>query len=337
MTAVQKVAGQMQAFRNILVVCDDHSACEHAFARAAWLAQAQGAAVTLVDVVEAAPGELSRLFRTRSGTDAEGVEEAVIALHRDRLEALAETLRQQQIRVTTLVLMGTPSLEIIRQVLRAGHDLVLKGARRSRARPFLADPDIQLLRKCACPVWVLNTQSEGRSRRILAAVDPDPEDETRNRLNWEILTMATLLARQDKAWLDVLNAWRLPEESALRHGIGRISAAEVDALVADTQRQSEWRLNGLAGSFAGRCDRMRVLHVKGLPSDVILDHVETDGIDTVVIGTMARDGVAGFLVGNTAEAILKRVGCSVLTVKPRDFVSPVGLGAESPASGARMQ
>ena len=58
---------------------------------------------------------------------------------------------------------------------------------------------------------------------------------------------------------------------------------------------------------------------------MILDHVETDGIDTVVMGTMGRTGIAGLLVGNTAESILKRVACSVLTVKPEGFVPPVSL------------
>ena len=46
---------------------------------------------------------------------------------------------------------------------------------------------------------------------------------------------------------------------------------------------------------------------------------------SVVMGTMGRTGIAGLLVGNTAESILKRVACSVLTVKPEGFVPPVSL------------
>ena len=316
----------MRDFRNILVVCDEDSAYEHAFERLCWLAQSHAARVTLVDVIESAPGDLSRLFRAWAGSDgAHQIEEDIVALHRARLEDLAEPLREQQIQVTTLVLLGTPFVQIIRQVMRDGHDLVIKGAQRSRARPMLSDPDIQLLRKCGCPVWVLNVAAEPRARRILAAVDPDPEDERRDRLNWQILEFATALARRDGAWLDVVNAWRLPEESALRYGRARVPEAEVDRLVANAQRQSDWRLQRLTADFAGSCEMMRVLHIKGTPTDVILDHVETDGIDTVVMGTMGRTGIAGLLVGNTAESILKRVACYVLTVKPEGFVPPVSL------------
>jgi nucleotide-binding universal stress UspA family protein len=51
--------------------------------------------------------------------------------------------------------------------------------------------------------------------------------------------------------------------------------------------------------------------------------VEEEKIDTIVMGTVARVGIAGFLMGNTAETILGRVACSVLAVKPEGFVTPV--------------
>lgn len=43
------------------------------------------------------------------------------------------------------------------------------------------------------------------------------------------------------------------------------------------------------------------------------------------MGTFARIGIAGFFIGNTAEAILEQLQCSVLAVKPPGFVSPVSL------------
>lgn len=43
----------------------------------------------------------------------------------------------------------------------------------------------------------------------------------------------------------------------------------------------------------------------------------------LVMGTVTRTGIQGFLIGNTAEQILQRVACSVLAVKPDGVVSPV--------------
>ena len=51
-------------------------------------------------------------------------------------------------------------------------------------------------------------------------------------------------------------------------------------------------------------------------------------VELIVMGTVSRTGVAGFLIGNTAEKILGQVDCSVLTVKPDGFITPVRLGEE---------
>jgi nucleotide-binding universal stress UspA family protein len=41
------------------------------------------------------------------------------------------------------------------------------------------------------------------------------------------------------------------------------------------------------------------------------------------MGTVCRTGIPGLIIGNTAERVLDVVDCSVLTVKPEGFVSPV--------------
>jgi nucleotide-binding universal stress UspA family protein len=47
--------------------------------------------------------------------------------------------------------------------------------------------------------------------------------------------------------------------------------------------------------------------------------------DLVVMGTVARTGIPGFIMGNSAEAILSQIDCSVLAIKPPGFTSPVSL------------
>ena len=213
---------------------------------------------------------------------------------------------------------------MIRRVLRNGHDLVIKSERGSASAPLLLSDDMHLLRKCPCPVWVLNNRLEARSRRIMAAVDPDPDDPVRDRLNQTIMQLATSLAEQDDAWLDVVNVWSLPEESTLRHsGFARVSKAEVDLLVDREEARSAARFRRLTDDFADHIDRMRLLHLKGRASEILPVHAENEAIDTLVMGTVARTGIAGLFIGNTAETVLAQVKCSILTVKPEGFVSPV--------------
>jgi nucleotide-binding universal stress UspA family protein len=61
----------------------------------------------------------------------------------------------------------------------------------------------------------------------------------------------------------------------------------------------------------------------GDPKTVIPRVVGERQVDLIVMGTVTRTGIAGFLIGTTAEDVLRKVDCSVLTVKPDKFVTPV--------------
>ena len=62
------------------------------------------------------------------------------------------------------------------------------------------------------------------------------------------------------------------------------------------------------------------------PTRAVLEAVEHLDPDLVVLGSVSRGGIAGLLIGNTAERLLGRLDCSILTVKPDDFVCPVVSG-----------
>ncbi|MCG8369996.1 MAG: universal stress protein, partial [Proteobacteria bacterium] len=66
--------------------------------------------------------------------------------------------------------------------------------------------------------------------------------------------------------------------------------------------------------------------VKGSARQVIPGFVESHDIELLVMGSVARAGIPGFLIGGTAESVLGDVDCSVLTVKPDGFVSPIEFG-----------
>ncbi|HBE93283.1 MAG TPA: universal stress protein UspA, partial [Gammaproteobacteria bacterium] len=65
--------------------------------------------------------------------------------------------------------------------------------------------------------------------------------------------------------------------------------------------------------------------VLGPPEEVIPKLISREGIELIVMGTVARIGIQGLLIGNTAERILDSVDCSVLAIKPTGFETPVTL------------
>ena len=63
--------------------------------------------------------------------------------------------------------------------------------------------------------------------------------------------------------------------------------------------------------------------MKGHAREVVPECARALGTELVVMGTVGRTGIPGFVIGNTAEQILNQIDCSVLTIKPAGFISPV--------------
>lgn len=78
-----------------------------------------------------------------------------------------------------------------------------------------------------------------------------------------------------------------------------------------------------------RSDSVHLLHDEIGPGHAISELARKLDVDLIVMGTIARTGVVGALMGNTAEQVLDRATCSVLTIKPNDFISPVTLPDET--------
>jgi nucleotide-binding universal stress UspA family protein len=194
---------------------------------------------------------------------------------------------------------------------------------------------MHLLRKCPCPVWLCKPNAGARYRRILAAVDVEqfyPRDELRTRhgLNLGLLELAAALAQADAAELHVAYAWSAIGEGVMRGSSLWAPEEKIDAYIA-AERQRHGRaleslLTELKTAMAARGEPMPepLRHLpKGSARGEVPALARRIDADLVVLGTLGRTGVPGLFIGNTAEAVLHQVECSVLALKPRGFVSPV--------------
>jgi nucleotide-binding universal stress UspA family protein len=254
------------------------------------------------------------------------IRESVLEAERQRLEQWADVVQQRDLSVETRVLSGVPFLEIIREVLRQEHDLVMTTAkgRSSLRERFFGSTTMHLMRKCPCPVWVVKRSQPERQTRILAAVEPNPQDQERHALSVKIMDLATSLARQKQSELIVVHAWFLAVERSLRSGHVNLSD-EVDRWVADTRRQHRQWLVDLVEPYSLEELKHEVYLLKGEAGRLIPEVAVAKDAQLIVMGTVSRTGVSGLLIGNTAEKILGQVDCGVLAVKPDGFVTPVRL------------
>lgn len=325
----------MKRFKNILCVVDIRVACEPALERAVTLAENNQASLTVVDVTERVTAGIGL---PEGGPISADLQAAMLSAHARGLETLVDPHRKR-IKIQTKVLQDTPFLEIIREVLRNGHDLVIKIPETWDwlDRLFGSD-DMHLLRKCPCPVWLIKPQAPTSYRRILAAVDvdddyPSAELESRSVINQQILEIAGSLAVSEFAELHVVHAWEATGESTMRESAFlRRPKDEVDAYVEQVRLQHTESLNTLLHDVAsGRGQEVldylkpQIHLVKGWARKEIPVLSKQIEADLIVMGTVARTGVPGFIMGNTAETILNQVDCSVLAIKPPGFITPVTL------------
>ncbi len=251
--------------------------------------------------------------------------EIFVESERRRAEKIAEELKSHGIDAAAKVRVGSRSSEVIREVLETGADYIIKvsGGAPSR-RSFVGSTDLRLLRSCPCPVWIARPRDRVPYQRVYAAVDPEKQRPGRDPgLDARILEWAARIARADNAKLTILHAWEMVGESLLLHGRGRIPADEVQQLLQETRDAHKVRVEELVQGqdLAGVDHTLQV--VKGRPSDTVSKEVDRGRADLLVMGTVARTGIAGFFIGSTAEEILPQVGCAILAIKPDGFVSPI--------------
>ena len=144
--------------------------------------------------------------------------------------------------------------------------------------------------------------------------------------------MAVSLSADSGAELHIAHAWNLPYLSLYTHRRAGIPKAVIDGHLRDEKKFHKNWLNRLMRKLAKWVGADALGNVKrrthlprGTPGLEIPKLIEKLNADVVIMGTVARTGISGFVMGNTAEQILDKVTCSVLAVKPPGFVSPVRL------------
>jgi universal stress protein E len=286
---------------------------------AVWMAKLAGARLLFFSVLNISEEALRQLEEEQRTRVRRTVEERANAA----LAELVARARQQGVEAEARLVLGTPWLEIIRQVLRGRHDLVIvvSHQRSGLQRLLFGSTALKLLRRCPCPVWVVRPGHGARPLNTLVATDLKPAGENALRLGLALgglMKVPVHVLHAVEYHLDYLWAVTdtLPDETSY-HARVRASA----------ERSLREQLARAGAPADGAGVQVHLVQGVGGPDVAIQQFCEAQHIDLLVMGTIARGGIVGVTIGNTAERLLPQVICSVLAVKPPDFVSPVKLDA----------
>lgn len=205
-----------------------------------------------------------------------------------------------------------PWLAIVKEALRRKPDMVVLGKHNEEdTGARLGSVAAKVLRKCPTAVWVVKPGSSVPPRKIIAATDLSD-------VGQEAIETAARLARAGDGELHVAHAYQLTMEEQL------LSSREEGVFERAHERAVAALEEHVTVATAGveKVERHVTCHA---PVPALLALERTLHADLVVMGTVSRGGIPGFLLGNTAEKVLPRTVCSILAVKPHDFISPIQL------------
>ena len=322
----------MQRFKNIVCVVVPGLKSQNILDRAVNLAINNQAKLTLIQVIDDMPLTGKLIAKALSTDD---IHEKMIKEYQRQLEELV-TPWNDSVDIEIKILSGTPFLEVIEEVLRNDRDLVIKPSECGELLDrIFGSNDMHLLRKCPCPIWLIKPDAPLVLQRIVVAVDASSDSSSekfhvQHLVNLQVLEMASSLALPELAEVDVVYAWHAVGESAMRGGFITKPEDEIIKYVEEARQHENQNLNSLINELEGKLGQNTLEYIKphthllkGWPRDEIPAFAKKVKADLVVMGTVARTGIPGFFMGNTAETILNKLDCSVLAIKPFDFKTPV--------------
>lgn len=238
---------------------------------------------------------------------------SVLKIQNDELDVSVELISDK-----------APATKIIQCAMQNKHDLVIKEAESQEGKDGFKSIDMALLRKCPCPVWLSRPIKESRDKiQVAVAIDPKDNEPPALALSKEMLVLSGSIADHCSGELQIISCWDYPNEGLIRGNVFLgISDEKLDQSIQSEEQAHRAALESLIKSTT-LSGKYQMNHIRGTADKEIPAFVKNHKIDILIMGTVARTGLEGFFIGNTAENIIQKLNCSVLALKPHGFISPV--------------
>lgn len=183
--------------------------------------------------------------------------------------------------------------------------------------------DWHLLRKSPVPLLLYRANTPLPFTNVMASLDVDIETQpySYTEFNQNLLNWASHFKGSNP--IKAVHAWQSEVENLVRHWHTDITEDELIKLSEQLYLEHKQALQVELLAHDTHSEPAQVFLTKGEPADAIAATVAEQKVDLLVLGTLARSGIPGLLIGNTAEDLLERINCSVLAIKPNTFNSPI--------------
>jgi universal stress protein E len=298
----------MNNLKKIAVILNPHDERNIEVERALLLAENNGVKVDLIALLHHAEYKLIERIRSEVNFKSK-IESSTL----EKINAKIEPLRARGIDISARVeWCDHISVATYDLLVREKYDLLIKSPHTSSVlKKIVSTPtDWAIMRSSPCPVWLVKPDSQFDGA-IVAAVDVGVDDAKVNAIANQVVHQANYLAHFFGRQLHVINTF--PAIPAAAH-LQFVSIYENEYL-EEIRDEREKVLNKILDPFDIPPTHRHIF--TGETDQVIYDYIKQHSTSLLVMGSSAREGLAGLMTGNTAERILNRIECDLLVIRTR--------------------
>jgi nucleotide-binding universal stress UspA family protein len=294
-------------FRRIVIPLDGSELAACAVPAAATLAKRTDAAIALVRVVDPPDG----IREMVSTADRERREHA-----RADLVAVAARLRDDQIPTTIAIRQGNPVDNIVTLAGDVEGDLICMAThgRSGLRRVIVGSVAERVLHDALVPVMLIPPGVTLRSGMVDAVITVPLDGSERAEM---AIPCAVSVARIFGARLELVRVWNV---STPAFAVALYAADEnhalFDAMLDVTEASVTSYLESVRARLRPDGIAVRVTALRGDPAEQLCTYVSMTRPVMVVMGTHGRSGVARWVLGSVAAAIVRNGIAPVLLIRP---------------------
>lgn len=291
--------------KRILVIADQDEDKQLALLKAIELAQATGAAIHVAVLC----------YESLDFADIEGESTT------DHYNPKAQIVQHKEQWWDSFVQQQQSDLEITHEVVwekylnkwvashcaERPYDLIVKTGHRSESL-FYTPSDWQLFRESTIPIYIVSPSGLKSQPIVLACVDALSKNKQKRELNKTILAASRKLADQTAATLHACYVIKIPT---------LVRDLELIDIAAHVRKVKALAVEEAAILLESYGVSPQHFHVEeGAPASVVATIANKTRAQCIVLGSMGRTGIAGKLIGNTAEKVIHYSKANLLVVNP---------------------
>lgn len=292
----------MNPVKNILVAAGQFPQDDPVLARAAEIARAHRARLTIVHVIDSLTG-----FDYASA-DLKRIQHQMRLIARESVEAAVSSQVSDVAAIDIRIETGSPPLRLIELIDEINADLVVMRAhqRSSILEKIIGSTTDRVIRATSAKVLVVKRPVTQAYRRVVVATDPADDSAA------VVPVVAALLPLTGLHLIHVVHIPPQFEAAMLSAGYGQGVATHRDALV----RKAKTCLSDLTKRLGHRPAGSATRVVVGDPATSLVRATWSPKVDLMVLGPGSTGKIRRALLGSVTRRVLRNAACDVLICRP---------------------